>query len=212
LTSGITLTTLIENDFHLQHNDMILAKLKESTKEQHEALESVVDVMNSTFTLDDYKELITKFYLFYSAIEPSLPADELKEHGFDLESRRKLPSLERDLGALAILHTENGTKVETPIFDSVAKAFGAVYVLEGATLGGQVITRHLSSSIGVTSETGGSFFYSYGPNVGPMWKEFGATITAYSDANGQDDLIVQGAKETFDSFRRFFEQASEATV
>jgi heme oxygenase len=188
---------------------MILAKLKESTKEQHEALESVVDVMNSTFTLDDYKRLITKFYLFYSTIEPTLPADELKANGFDLESRRKLPSLERDLSALSIFQKPDAV-VEIPVFDSVAKAFGAAYVLEGATLGGQVITRHLSSAIGVTPETGASFFYSYGPNVGPMWKEFGAAITAYADANGQDDAIVQGAKETFDSFRRFFEKASEA--
>lgn len=191
---------------------MILAKLKESTKEQHQALESVVDVMNSTFTLEDYKQLITKFYLFYSAIEPSLPADGLKENGYDIESRRKLPSLERDLAALGILHTANGTTVETPVFDSVAKAFGAAYVLEGATLGGQIITRHLASAIGVTPETGASFFYSYGPNVGPMWKEFGAVITAFADANGQDDVIVNGARETFDSFRKFFEKASESSI
>lgn len=191
---------------------MILAKLKEATKEQHEALESVVDVMNSTFTLDDYKALITKFYLFYSAIEPSLPTEELKENGFDIDSRRKLPSLERDLTALSILQKPDVAAVETPVFDSVAKAFGAAYVLEGATLGGQIITRHLSSAIGVTPETGASFFYSYGPNVGPMWKEFGAAITAYAEKNGHDDEIVQGARETFDSFRKFFEQASEAAA
>lgn len=190
---------------------MILAKLKEATKEQHEALESVVDVMNSTFTLDDYKALITKFYLFYSAIEPSLPT-ELKANGFDLESRRKLPSLERDLSALSIFQKPNTAAVETPVFNSVAKAFGAAYVLEGATLGGQIITRHLSSAIGITPETGASFFYSYGPNVGPMWKEFGAAITAYAEKNGHDDEIILGAKETFDSFRKFFEQASEAAA
>jgi heme oxygenase len=189
---------------------MILARLKESTKEQHEALESVVDVMNSTFTLDDYKALITKFYLFYSAIEPSLPVEQLKENGFDLESRRKLPSLERDLSALSIFTKPDGVAVETPVFDSVAKAFGAAYVLEGATLGGQIITRHLSSAIGVTPETGASFFYSYGPNVGPMWKAFGGAITAYSDANGHDEEIIAGARETFDAFRKFFEKASEA--
>lgn len=189
---------------------MILAKLKETTKEQHEALETVVNVMNSTFTLDDYKALITKFYLFYSALEPSLPAEQLIENGFDIESRRKLPSLERDLSALSIVQKPDEAAVEIPVFDSVAKAFGAAYVLEGATLGGQIITRHLSSAIGITPETGASFFYSYGPNVGPMWKEFGAAITAYADANGHDEEIVAGARETFDAFRKFFEKASEA--
>ncbi len=77
---------------------MILAKLKEATRDQHEALENVVDVMNKTFSIDDYKELITKFYRFYSAIEPKLPAAELNAAGFDIEPRRKTPLLERDLG------------------------------------------------------------------------------------------------------------------
>ncbi len=47
---------------------MILAKLKESTRDQHNALETVVDVLNKSFTSPDYRELLTKFYRFYSAI------------------------------------------------------------------------------------------------------------------------------------------------
>jgi Heme oxygenase len=189
---------------------MILAKLKAETKDQHEALESVVDVMDSTFTLDDYRRLITKFYLFYSAIEPSLPAEQLKENGFDIEPRRKVPSLENDLRSLGV-DPQVSVTAEIPVFDNVAKAYGAVYVLEGATLGGQIISRHLSSALGITSETGASFFSSYGPNVGPMWKEFGAAITAYAEANGSEDDIVAGARETFDAFRRFFERGLPAT-
>lgn len=191
---------------------MILAKLKEATREQHEALENVVDVMNSTFSMDDYGALLEKFYRYYLAIEPALPVGDLLSNGFDVESRRKLPSLERDLAALGLLHEarkENGPRPEIPDFDGPAKAFGAAYVLEGATLGGQIISRHLSTHLGITPENGGSFFYGYGPDTGPMWKDFGSIITAYAESNGHENEMIEGAKETFESFRKFFEASGK---
>ncbi|MGQ0540752.1 MAG: biliverdin-producing heme oxygenase [Blastocatellia bacterium] len=190
---------------------MILAKLKEATREQHEALENVVDVMNRTFSLEDYKQLIAKFYRFYSAIEPTLPAEELRQAGFDVEARRKTPLLEQDLQHLGEMEysEQNLPFTSIPILNTAAKAFGSIYVMEGATLGGQVIMRQLEAHLGITPENGGAFFNSYGANVGPMWKEFGATITAFADGVEEDETIVNSAKETFDSFRRCFSEETE---
>ena len=60
---------------------MILQKLKESTRQQHEDVEGAVDVMSKLFTLDDYKRMIGKFRSFYSAYEPSLPYADLRAAG-----------------------------------------------------------------------------------------------------------------------------------
>ncbi len=188
---------------------MILAKLKESTRDQHEALESVVDVMSMAFSVGDYRELLGKFYRFYSAMEPRLPVEGLREAGFEIEGRRKMPLLERDLEALGALDSLRGLPMWDGVPDtkSVAAAFGSVYVMEGATLGGQVITRHLREHLGITPENGGAFFNSYGKETGPMWKAFGAVITAYSEKHPEEDeTIVHAARETFDSFRLCFQQ------
>lgn len=188
---------------------MILAKLKESTRSQHEALESVVDVMNKAFTADDYKTLLTKFYLFYSAVEPKLPAGELLAEGFDIGPRNKTAMLEKDLAALGTIDSVRAMPQWTggPEIDSLAEAFGSIYVMEGATLGGQVITRQLKENLGITVENGGAFFNSYGKEVGPMWKAFGAAITAYAEKHpDEDDTIVVSARDTFDGFKRCFEQ------
>jgi len=181
----------------------ILAKLKEATRDQHNALESVVDVMNQTFSRLDYEALIIKFYRFYEAIEGSLPFDELRANGLDFELRRKLPLLEADLKSLGIFDKVKGTAKFTgiPRLDTLARAFGSVYVMEGATLGGQLIVRQIKESLGLQPESGGSFFYSYGPNVGPMWKQFGAAITEFAEKADRDDEIIEGARDTFDSFR-----------
>lgn len=187
---------------------MILANLKESTRQQHQGLESVVNVMNSMFSLDDYKKLLTKFYRFYAAIEPALPLGELAASGYDAGARLKVPALERDLAHLGILDEAKaaGKFAGIPDVSSVPRAFGSCYVMEGATLGGQIITRHLKQSLGLDAESGAAFFSSYGPNVGPMWKAFGAVITAYAEHADRDDEIIEGARATFDGFRACFEE------
>ncbi|MEO7674380.1 MAG: biliverdin-producing heme oxygenase [Pyrinomonadaceae bacterium] len=189
---------------------MILAKLKEATRDQHEELENVVDVMNRTFSIADYKELLAKFYRFYAAIEPTLPVAELADAGFDVEARRKTPLLERDMEHLGILGDAKKAPpfTDIPMLDTVAKAFGSIYVMEGATLGGQVITRQLKEHLGITAEKGGAFLNSYGYNVGPMWKALGASVTAFAESADDDESIINAARETFDSFRRCFDDAA----
>lgn len=186
---------------------MILAKLKEATRDQHDALENVVDVMSRTFTIEDYRTLLLKFYRFYAAVEPLLPVDDLKAEGFDVDARRKLPKLESDLEHIGVLEDAKNAAAWTDVPDlsTTAKAFGAIYVMEGATLGGQVITRHLKEHLELTPEAGGAFFNSYGKEVGPMWKEFGVAITAFAERHeGSDDETVEAARQTFDSFRKCF--------
>jgi heme oxygenase (biliverdin-IX-beta and delta-forming) len=186
---------------------MILAKLKEATRMQHDNLENTVDVMNRMFSLDDYKTLLTKFYRFYAGIEPRVAANDLISAGFDYEARRKTPLLERDLKNLEIfeqVQNEIQPWRDLPALDSVPKAFGSLYVMEGATLGGQVIMRHLRQHLDITPENGGAFFNSYGERVGPMWKEFCAVTNEYAEKAQEDETIINAAKETFDSFARCF--------
>lgn len=187
---------------------MILQKLKESTRDQHEALESAVDVMNRSLAIEDYKAMLVKFYRLYSALEPTLPADALLANGFDISVRKKLPLLEKDLKYLGADPGAVDRWSDIPDLVDVARAFGGLYVMEGATLGGQVITRHLKQHLDITPETGAAFFNSYGAEVGPMWKQFGAAVTAFSEANGREGETVQAARETFDAFRRCFEESA----
>lgn len=192
---------------------MILAKLKESTKAQHDHLEGVVDVMNKMFTREDYQKLLTNFYRFYSAMESAVAANDMSANGIDIDRRRKVALLKNDLRALGVsdaAETAAADKPKIPVLDTPAKAYGAMYVMEGATLGGQVITRHLKQHLDLTPENGGSFFNSYGAEVGPMWKDFGAAITAFAESHNNDDEIVDAAKETFDSFAALFDNTASA--
>ena len=94
---------------------MIMQKLKESTRQQHEHVEGTVDVMSQLFSLDDYKRLIGKFWAFYAAFEPTLPYADLKAAGLDYDSAEAsfVPSMNVELDK-----------------DGAAKAFRLVEALE----------------------------------------------------------------------------------
>jgi heme oxygenase (biliverdin-IX-beta and delta-forming) len=186
---------------------MIMTKLREATRDQHENLENTVDVMGEVFSLENYKTLLTKFYRFYAAIEPKVAENDLAGAGFDFGARRKTPLLEKDLEALGILEKVRAHVAPwngVPDVSSLSRAFGSIYVMEGATLGGQVITRHLKQDFGLTADNGAAFFSSYGAQVGAMWKSFKATLTAYAEQNGDEEQIIGAARETFDSFSNCF--------
>jgi heme oxygenase len=187
---------------------MILAKLKEATREQHEGLENTVNVMDQMFSLDNYKTLLSKFYRFYSAIEPEIDKLDLTATGYNFDERRKLPKLEADLKNLGVF--DQASKLPkwdgVPILDNEARAFGSLYVMEGATLGGQIINRHLKEHLGISPENGGAFFNGYGAETGPKWKEFMGIANAFAEEAKQDEVIIDSAKQTFDSFKNCFEQ------
>ena len=49
-----------------------------------------------------------------------------------------------------------------PTLNSDNLAFGCLYIMEGASLGGQVIGQHVRQTLGATPETGGRFYAAYG--------------------------------------------------
>ena len=60
----------------------------------------------------------------------------------------------------------------------VPEGLGALYVIEGATLGGQVITRYIQSALKIDATNGGRFFAAYGDRTGLLWRDFVRCSTA----------------------------------
>ncbi|QEL15574.1 biliverdin-producing heme oxygenase [Limnoglobus roseus] len=179
---------------------MILTRLRAETRTRHDAVEARLGFLDRPITSDSYRELLRQFWGFYEPVEARIAtATDWPALEFDFNGRRKTPLLERDL-ATAGVGREALDKCHCPALPpltDVPQALGCLYVLEGATLGGQVITRHLRGQPGGPYPT--AFFASYGENVGPMWKAFGAFLTEYTAGHGGDDRIVASACATFDT-------------
>jgi heme oxygenase len=179
----------------------ILQRLRAETQPAHKRLETRLDLVKATLTTNDYRKLLEKFYGFYVPEEAALqPVCDASLPEIRFEGRRKARLLLRDLAALGLSRQQ----IEAlPLCDRIpeiagpAEALGCLYVLEGSTLGGQIISRHLQSALGIRPENGGAFFASYGARVGVMWRTFGAVLTSYAARENQDAAIVQSACDIF---------------
>lgn len=82
-----------------------------------------------------------------------------------------------------------------------AQLVGALYVVEGSTLGGQVIARLLKEQLGVKANAGASFFAGHGKATPDRWTDFVAF--AYGACpGGETETICQSALDTFAAFER----------
>lgn len=187
---------------------MILSRLKEATRPQHSALEDRVDVGRRAGTIEGYKGLLARFHGFYAPVEAALAAiPGWEAAGIDLSERMKTSLIRQDLTALGLSDADIAALPrceDIPAWESLAGAFGTLYVLEGATLGGQVIRRQVEQSLGIDRERGCAFFGSYGDRVGPMWKSFGEALTNYATTGDRQEDAIRAATSTFEKFDRWF--------
>lgn len=184
----------------------ILARLKRETEQAHRETERLMPFDEERFSMNDYLELLVKFYKFYRHFEPGLiTAMAARKIAFDYRERLKTPKLIADLQSLGMNEKAIGVisaDENDLIFDSGEKIFGALYVVEGSTLGGQIIARHLKARFGLNETGGAAFFAGYAAQTGLMWNEFRAAITDFAASDSNHDEIIGAAQKTFEIFGR----------
>jgi len=106
--------------------------------------------------------------------------------------------LKRDLEFMGITTLPQATPT-LPDMSSVEKLLGTMYVMEGSTLGGQLIARHVEKSLALVPGVGDAYFRGHGERTGAMWKEFSALLaTRISD--DQTGQVIDSAKKMFQVF------------
>ena len=180
----------------------LLTRLRTETHAEHTALDNALDLTGHALTIDRYRRTLERFYGYYRPLEASLDTvSGWAERGLDLAERRKTPLLAADLLALGVGPELPRSCDDVPRIDSLAAAFGIVYVIEGASLGGQLISRHIRQTLGVTLETGGLFFHGYGERTGVMWKGFRAAAVSFVTTPDEEALAIAAALQTFRTLR-----------
>ena len=80
-------------------------------------------------------------------------------------------------------------------------ALGSLYVMEGSTLGGAVITKALRHAAWLPPG-GFRYFNPYGAETGRMWRRFQDAFRA-ACAVGGETAVERGAVETFEVLHRW---------
>lgn len=180
----------------------ILQRLRIETKDAHEAIERDLAWETRVATRDGYRALLARFWGFHAAIEPAL-ATALRDDAF-LDPRRRLAHLTADLRFLGLADAAIAAlpRPDLALPRDRGEAFGALYVLEGSTLGGQIIAKHVGRQLGLTHEGGCRYYAAHGRETGVMWKAFRLRL-AEEAARGGPETIVASSIGTFDAMRHW---------
>ncbi len=190
---------------------MILEALKAKTAASHRNVEAsplMQPIATRKLTPENYTHILRKFYGFFQPLETSIHhLPELEYYLPDLPNRRKSASILQDLRAI---NQENIVLASLPLcpdvpqITNVSEALGAMYVMEGSTLGGKIISKIVHETLGYTPENGIAFFNGYGTQTGPKWKAFQETLTRFAKTPDREEGIVNSATLTFQKLEVWF--------
>lgn len=197
---------------HSQAHDVgappVLEALRSGTALLHVALEKRLPFFSPQLDYDGYRRLLQAYYGFYKPLEATLTDSGLIPAGFDHVLRLKTPTLLGDLHALGL--DDQAIAVlphcsSLPPLDTPAACLGALYVVEGATLGGQILRREMAGRLGLDADNGGAFLNVYGAETGRRWKDF-LNYLSHVPLDAHAKLrAVNAARSTFSCFEQWLD-------
>lgn len=124
----------------------------------------------------------------------------------DLPQRRKAAFILQDLTSVKEPADSLPQAADFPLLASEAAALGALYVLEGSTLGGRAITKMILKNLPCLTLANLQFFNGYGENTGLMWTRFQQSLNTFAlNPEGEADMVA-AANETFLKFGWWIKQ------
>lgn len=181
----------------------LIAALRIATAPIHEAVErlpAMVRLTGPDVTLADYRRYLSTMAQVYGTLEPPLYA-ALGAPGrrpappAALGLRPKYPVLCADLAAHGLPPPCLARNEQAA--PGLNTAVGGLYVLEGSTIGGRVVARHLRKCLG-DPLPGGGFLDFHGDQASAHWKGFGLVLEGLrTDGVVDPEQVIAGACAVF---------------
>jgi heme oxygenase len=174
----------------------------------HEQTEIRLGLPSAIRTLDDYRGWLSRFLGLYEPLEQLLAGfDEWGDNGFTLPSPSHGACLNADLEAIGAdpASVPRAPPTLLPSLPTFAHALGALYVLEGSTLGGRVILRDIEARLGPQITGATRFFGGRGTAVGQKWQTFRTVLNAFGRERPRLRAdVIAGAESVFRAIATWF--------
>ncbi|TQN44188.1 heme oxygenase [Blastococcus colisei] len=196
---------------HDRSGNDVLRRLRSGTAREHEDVEHTLALLDPGLERSRLTDVLDRMHGFWVAAEAGLdrwgsqyPQDAA---AVDWPRRRRAGLFAADLAALG--GTPTGDEPHLPAVNGTDAALGRLYVLEGSTLGGVVIDRHLAS-LPQVADVRLRAFTPYGSETGAMWAAFRRVTRARVDAGGDADAMIDSARGTFRALAAWCRPAASA--
>lgn len=172
--------------------------LRSGTAAEHANLERSLDLLDPELDRTRLTEVLARMHGFWRSAEAGLDAWATR---FPVDARnvawarrRRAALFASDLASLGAPGAAVGPELLHPA--GTDEAMGRLYVLEGSTLGGAFIDRHLAT-VPQLSGLRLRAFSPYGAETGAMWHGFRRAARERVAAGGDAATMVAAARQTF---------------
>nr|WP_294546823.1 biliverdin-producing heme oxygenase [uncultured Rhodopila sp.] len=174
--------------------------LREATRAVHTRLHThpvLGAVQAGTIDIACYRALLTRLYGFHLPFETA--AGIGPERSLWLaDDMRALGLTEQAIAALPLCPS-------LPRLDTPYRRLGALYVVEGSTLGGRELSKRLDHLFGRDDRAGRCFFSGRDADTGKAWRAFADALDAAGEDGAARAGMIAAAVETFASFENWLD-------
>jgi heme oxygenase len=174
----------------------ILSRLRDETAMKHKQLEEGIDLLSPSLTVERYAGILRFFWAAFAPWENAIESSCPSRYRALWQGRNKVFRIANDLHSLGMrAEPPPAAPCTPPLLDQEAVWLGSLYVMEGSTLGGQYIARHLQQRFAWPDGYGCSFFRPYGIMTAQRWQ---AVRSALGDSTSPANRILGGAHQSYD--------------
>ena len=181
---------------------LLWTQLRESTRDAHTQAEASLAPLAQPDILAQYVTLLCVLWGFQAPLERLLAHQELPS-AVDWPARRRLGALAADLTDLGVTGASLPEAARLPALAGPGAVWGALYVCEGATLGGRVLRRQVQARLGPVPAR---FLGGRGGRTQPMWRDLGRLADLYVTGQQGRQLARQTAIQAFAAFSTWASQ------
>jgi heme oxygenase len=148
--------------------------LRAATRSSHHGIDHhplLTPLVRPELNLKHYGRVLRSFLWIYTPLQEDF-ARSIDRAGGGFELADRVTWLKADIDCLGLDRKLPADAWQAPAIFSNEELVGALYVVEGSTLGGQVISRQISASLGLTATHGARFFNGWGDQTEARWKAF----------------------------------------
>jgi heme oxygenase len=183
-----------------------LGRLRLETAVDHAAVESVMPLTVEDLDRDSYVRCLRQVHGVVAAWEEWSAATSPEWMHSLLANRQRRGLLERDLAWFGVVPLDKA-RPAMPEKTDYASVLGTMYVMEGSTLGGRLIARHVERVLGLSAGVGNAYFCGHDQDTGILWKEFCGVLQAQVP-DRETDLVIAAAKTMFRVFGSWMQAAA----
>lgn len=190
------------------HPKLLMEDLKDMTLTAHRAVEALpfnMRIMDEEITRPQYGQLLMHLLHMHTCVTHALGESTcVRVRSVSEHVPSKVNLLKGDLRSLEILPmTFADNPFEAWATQDQCRLLGALYVLEGSTLGGMVIRKRIAAALSL-DEDEIQYYTGYGRDTAARWAEFKSRMNALQLTQTERADVIDGANQTFELFAAMF--------